>query len=146
MADYTETSSSNWFHVTDPAPLLALNADGTVIDGKTYTLDCCRFSIDVNDQVDDGYPEVQISCREPNGSLVESDGADPYGDYDLFLKLIQSVIAPGDACIIRYVGHERCDVNGGVHVVTKDAIESYDLQSLGRMTAQKLLNDPNWEE
>lgn len=146
MADYTETSSSNWFHVTDPAPLLALNADGTVIDGKTYTLDCCGFYIDVDDQADDGYPKVQILCREPNGGLIESDGADPYGDYDLSLKLIKSVIAPGDACIIRYVGHECCDVNGGVHVVTKDAIESYDLQSLGRMTARKLLNDPNWEE
>ena len=144
MADYTGTSSSNWFHVTNSAPLLALNADGTVIDGKTYKLDCCRFSIDVDDQADDSYPEVQISCWEPNGGLVEID-ADPYGDYDLFLKLIQSVIAPGDACVIRYAGHEHCDVDGGVIVVTKDAIEFYDLWNLGRMAAQKLLNDPNWE-
>lgn len=145
MADYTETSSSNWFHVTDPAPLLALNADGTVIDGKTYRL-CCGFSIDIDDQADNGCPKAQISCWEPNGGLVEiEDDADPYGDYDLFLELIQSVIAPGDACVIRYAGHERCDVNGGVIVVTKDAIESHNLWDLGCMTAQKLLNNPNWE-
>lgn len=140
--DYTSTTITNWFHVDDTAAFKAL-LDDTSRFQIAYEADC---HIDVNEHDD----TVKLSVEGSIDGIIDTkdENYDPdfaEGDYDLFIKFIQSHIADDDACILLSTGNEELRSNyAGLTVVTAHKVVSVELPTVATKIARDMLNDPDF--
>lgn len=145
MADYNETTRTNWFKVDDIAPFLALSDEETD-DGTSY-LDVSGDAFVTCDDTDN---TVQITCDGPLHGLIDPKASNfdheyPIGDFDALCALIQEHLIPGAACTILSAGCERTnDFDGCITVITRDAIWSSSMTGIAEAKARELLGNPTW--
>lgn len=147
MADVITKTRTNYFKTTDPEKLESLLAsvktDGgpvTVcsLDGR-YMFYCA------------GDIEGLLTDEAKENLETDPDWADDNPDeawsLDLFLDELSGLVAPGDACILKYIGHEsmRC-LFAGAHIVTyKNASGYKDFDQVLLKAAREALGDPVWD-
>ncbi len=76
---------------------------------------------------------------------ADDDDLEEYTDYDVFLDGLQKHIAADDAIIIVEGGNESLRyIIGSAVVVTRNAIEYFDVTNLATRRAAELLENPQW--
>lgn len=86
---------------------------------------------------------------DKTGSIVKLTEQQADGVYEMnfnaFIADLQSVIAPDDALVIMWIGSNNLKMlNGGVYIITHDAIQSHSLENMALATAKHMLGNNEW--
>lgn len=146
---------TNYFHVTDPEALKNLLARVHVGEDK-IDLFLTRKDNDGNQLYGFGcedsiqglpvrpYTDPDAELEEVNPDELEDE--DFEYSYDLFVKELQTLLPPGEVCIILESGHDKLrSVFGDVLVITHDETKYNSLRNMALAMARQILNNPNWD-
>lgn len=135
MTEYKALTRTNYFRVIDAAAF----AD-CLKNCRTYN----NHPVVPMQYMDHGVPYYGFYCEDHLLGLIPNGYIDPH--IILFWETLQQLVAKDDAIIISEIGHEGTNyLDSSVVVIAKSAIEIHNLNDIGRNTAKKLLNNPNWE-
>jgi hypothetical protein len=126
MADYCGTTRSSYFYVTDEDKYEEFKKHVVAEDLEFWD------EKDKNGKTAHafgGYCEIDGYVDNIDDDYEDED----YPDYDLFLKKLSELIAPGSACVIMQAGNENLRyVVGDVSVVMHGGIKNDSLESASR--------------
>jgi len=137
MADYYGFTRTNYFSVTDEKAFRKVIED-------SY---CSSGDIEIFENNESGSIKFGFGCYGEICGVREvlEDDCDE-GDYDAFVSALQSVLAEGDAIIIREVGYEKLRyLIGRSHVITKSDSRYVHLQDRALAESQIMLNNPEYQ-
>lgn len=146
MADVITRIRTNYFKTADPDKLrgllAAVKTDGealTVIEKAGEFMFYCVADI-----------QGTLTDRARRQLEYDPDWADDNPDeaysMDAFLEELKPLIAPGDACIIKSVGHEAMrSLFADAYIVTDERVGYVDLDNVLRQKTRSMLGDPKWE-
>lgn len=142
---------TNYVHITDIERFKAILQNCITENGtKIEVLE----SVDSNGQKVYGFAVADDIAGyevDAQGHVVDQiDGKPEDEDFeisaDAYLEDLQSVIATGDALIITTIGYEKIRwLTGEVMILTNDEIMYHNLENIARKSAQKMLNNPEWD-
>ena len=143
MADSIVKTRSNYFVSSDPAALKALVASlktdrNAAVFGEAGGK--CMFYCD-------GEIEGVLTPAAMEHMRTDPDWADDNPDqaysHELFLETLQALVAPGEACVIKAIGHEAMrDLWADAYVITRTAIRRVDLDGKAARTAAMMRHVP----
>ena len=144
MSNYNGTTKSNYFKVNDEEKFRGIISRTTTDNGE--------IEIFVKEE-DDGTKLFGFGCYGIIGGITPVEGvktdsefSDEDGDYDSFIRALQTVVADGDAVLIFEAGNEKLkSVEGYCAVVTAQKYVNLSLCDLGMKKAKEVLNNPDWD-
>lgn len=146
MADVITRVKSNYFRTTDPDRLRALLAsvktDGeplAVVEKDGEFMFYCQADI-----------QGVLTRRAKQNLEYDPDWADDNPDeawtMDAFLAELRSLVAPGDACVVKSVGYEAMRaLFADAYIVGNGTIGYENFDTVLRQKTRSLLADPKWE-
>lgn len=146
MAELIEKTRTNYFRTDDPEALdrllRSVKTDSgpisIVTDGDTHMFYCTGTIDGVLTE-----KAKEMLASDPDWA---DDNPDKAYSHDLFLTKLQALVAPGDACIIRSVGHEAMrDLWANAYIITRSAIKFVFFTDTIRAAAKSMLGDPEWD-
>jgi len=140
MANYECVTRSNYFRVKDPEAFRKFMA-------RVYGSDKVNLweKKDKEDRLVFGFGLFGGISGYKAEEADDDDDLEEYTDYDVFLDGLQQHIAADDAVIIVEGGNEKLRyIIGSAVVVTKSAIEYFDVTNLATKRAAELLENPAW--
>lgn len=149
--NYSEITTTNWFHVDDLSVFSDLYKATFFHDDETNPAYNDKPYLDVSDgvvyiDVDKQDDTVQICADGCFSGILDPATDSEEGDFDAFCTFIQNHLVDDDAAIIISAGHERTsDLNGSITIITKDAINSESLFGRATEMARQALGNKTWE-
>lgn len=146
MADVITRIRTNYFRTADPDALRALLAS-VKTDGEPVTAV----------EKDGGFmfycpADIQgtLTDRAKHQLEYDPDWADDNPDeaysMDAFLEALKPLVTPGDACIIKSVGHEAMrSLFADAYIVAGGRAGYVNFDDVLRQKARSMLADPEWE-
>lgn len=138
MANYISATRTNYFHVTDEEKFLELMSRCSGED-----------EIEIwSDTKEDGNKTFGFGVQGTFDGIYdpENENEDANDAMDRFIRELQALIRPDDACIITNAGWEKLRyVGGNALVITRDKVYNADLFQCAIKKTQELLDDPAWE-
>lgn len=139
MANYYCCTRTNYFGVTDPEKLKEIVGRILWDEGNL------SFLAEADGRW--GFGAYGSICglrpAEPAPSNGDDEEEDSEWDADAVYVALQEIVAPGDAVIITEVGYEKLRyLVGSAIIVTRDSIETVNLQLASLDAARKLLHNP----
>lgn len=140
MANYECVTRSNYFRVKDPEAFRKFmsrvyGSDKVNLWEKKDKEDRLVFGFGLFGEIS-GYKAEEAD---------DDDDLEEYTDYDVFLDGLQQHVAADDAVIIVEGGNEKLRyIIGGAVVVTRRAIEYFDVTNIATKRAAELLENPEW--
>ena len=140
MANYECVTRSNYFRVKDPEAFRKFmsrvyGSDKVNLWEKKDKEDRLVFGFGLFGEIS-GYKAEEAD---------DDDDLEEYTDYDVFLDGLQQHVAADDAVIIVEGGNKKLRyIIGGAVVVTRRAIEYFDVTNIATKRAAELLENPEW--
>lgn len=146
MADVITKIRTNYFRTTDPDKLRGLitsvRTDGepvTLIEKAGEFMFYCPADI-----------RGTLTDRAKRHLEYDPDWADDNPDeawtMDAFLDELKNLVAPGDACIIKSIGHEAMrSLFADAYIVTSQRVSYENFDTILRQKARSMLDDAGWE-
>lgn len=146
MADVITRIRTNYFRTTDPGKLkellAAVKTDGeglAVVERDGEFMFYCAADI-----------QGTLTDRAQRQLAYDPDWADDNPDeaysMDAFLDKLKDLVAPGDACIVKSVGHEAMrSLFADAYIVADGRVGYTVLDDVLRQKARSMLGDPKWE-
>lgn len=140
MANYECVTRSNYFRVKDPEAFRKFMS-------RVYGSNKVNLweQKDKEDRLVFGFGLFGGIGGYASEETADDDDLEEYTDYDLFLDGLQQHVAADDAVIIVEGGNENLRyIIGSAVVVTRNAIEYFDVTNLATKRAAELLENPQW--
>lgn len=140
MANYECVTRSNYFRVKDPEAFRRFMS-------RVYGSNKVNLweQKDKEDRLVFGFGLFGGIGGYASEETADDDDLEEYTDYDLFLDGLQQHVAADDAVIIVEGGNETLRyIIGSAVVVTRSAIEYFDVTNLATKRAAELLENPQW--
>lgn len=140
MANYECVTRSNYFRVKDPEAFRKFMS-------RVYGSNKVNLweQKDKEDRLVFGFGLFGGIGGYASEETADDDDLEEYTDYDLFLDGLQQHVAADDAVIIVEGGNETLRyIIGSAVVVTRNAIEYFDVTNLATKRAAELLKNPQW--
>lgn len=140
MANYECVTRSNYFRVKDPEAFRKFMS-------RVYGSNKVNLweQKDKEDRLVFGFGLFGGIGGYASEETADDDDLEEYTDYDLFLDGLQQHVAADDAVIIVEGGNETLRyIIGSAVVVTRNAIEYFDVTNLATKRAAELLENPQW--
>lgn len=140
MANYECVTRSNYFRVKDPEAFRRFMS-------RVYGSNKVNLweQKDKEDRLVFGFGLFGGIGGYASEETADDDDLEEYTDYDLFLDGLQQHVAADDAVIIVEGGNETLRyIIGSAVVVTRNAIEYFDVTNLATKRAAELLENPQW--